>query len=313
MLVPLDISIGIDPDIINVGGRVLTWHGLLTFVAVATAVILVARWARKEGISTDAVYSVAVWAIIGGILGARLFHVIDLWNDFYKDSPAEIFKVWRGGITIYGAIMGGFVTGAAYMLIRNHPRFLALWDKRFRWLFGTPSRANLPSVGRLADIAVPGLLIAMIIGRVGDIINGEHFAEATSLPWGFVYTHEQTVRLYATSPLAQEAGINAFIPTHPAIVYEMFLDLAVLGVVWALSQRLRPHGMLFALYAALYSTGRFFISFLRLDKDWVWDLNEAQIIAIVVVVVTTPLLAYKAQIIKPARPRAPPQVARAKQ
>jgi phosphatidylglycerol:prolipoprotein diacylglycerol transferase len=292
-----EIRIGIDPDIINLGGRVLTWHGFLTFVAVAVAVFLVARWSKKEGISVDAVYSVAVWAIIGGILGSRLFHVIDRWNDIYKHSPEDIVKVWQGGITIQGAILGGFALGAGYMLIRNHPRFLSLWDKRFRWLAGQPNRANLPSVGRLADIATPGLLIAMIIGRLGDIINGEHFSQATTLPWGFVYTHAKTATLY------QLSGLNSFTPTHPAVVYEILLNLAVLGVVWALRNRLRPHGMLFVLYGTLYSTGRFFISFLRLDKDWVWDLNMAQLVAIALVVIATPILVYKAQIIKPARPR----------
>ena len=111
----MEIRIGIDPNIVEVGGRVLTWHGFLTFVAVASAVFIIARWARQEGISTDAVYSVAVWAIIGGIIGSRLLHVVDLWSEIYGPSPERIVYVWQGGITIYGAILGGFASGAAYM------------------------------------------------------------------------------------------------------------------------------------------------------------------------------------------------------
>ena len=80
----MEIRIGMDPNIVEVGGRVLTWHGFLTFLAVAMAVFIIARWARKEGISTDAVYSVAVWAIIGGIIGSRLLHVVDRWTDMIR-------------------------------------------------------------------------------------------------------------------------------------------------------------------------------------------------------------------------------------
>ena len=289
----MEIRIGMDPDIVEFGGRVLTWHGFLTFLAVAMAVFIIARWARQEGISTDAVYSVAVWAIIGGIIGSRLLHVVDLWSEIYWPSPERIFYVWEGGITIYGAILGGFASGAAYMAIRNQPRFLSLWGKYFRWL-GPPTTAPLPSIGRLSDIVAPGLLIAMIVGRLGDVINGEHFSDITSLPWGLVYTHSDTQQLYASNFLSATA------PRHPAVVYEMFLDLAVLGVVWALRRRLRPDGMLFALYLGLYSVGRFFISFLRLDKDWLGPFNEAQVVAIIVLIVVVPLLAYKAQLVKPA-------------
>ena len=144
-------------------------------------------------------------------------------------------------------------------------------------------------IGRIADIAAPGVILAMAIGRIGDLINGEHFATRTELPWGVVYTHPQTLSLYAS------ADTNALLPTHPATTYEMLFDIAVLGLLWSLRGRLRPDGMIFALFLALYSVGRFFISFLRLDKDWFLGLNQAQLIAIIVLAVTVPLLIYKAQ------------------
>ena len=291
----MDIRIGIAPNLIDAGGVVLSWHGLLTFVAVALAVALVAYWASKEGIAADPVYSVAVWCIVGGIVGSRALHVQDFWGEVYKHEPERIFQVWEGGITIFGAIVGGFAFGAAYMIIRNHPKFLAFWGRYFRWA-GQPHRAPLPTVGRLADIAAPALLIAMILGRVGDIIDGEHFANATSLAWGVVYTHPDTISLY------QGQGLSSFTPTHPAVAYEMLLDLAVLGVVWLMRGRLRPDGMLFALYGGLYSLGRFFISFLRLDQDQIWDLNQAQLVSIAVLLITVPLLAYHAQLVRPGRP-----------
>ena len=305
----MEIRIGMDPTLFSGGGFTLTWHGLFTFIAVATAVIIVAQLGRRQGLNTDAIYSVALWCIIGGIIGSRALHVQDQWG-YYSADPVRILQVWSGGITIIGAIAGGFVLGAAYMIVRNHPKFLNFWGKYFRWL-GEPTRAELPTVGRLADLATPAVLIAMIIGRIGDIINGEHFASATSLPWAVVYTHPETVVLYARSALANVEGIIARTPTHPAVVYEMLLDFAILGVVWYMRDRLRPDGMIFALYAGLYAIGRFFISFLRLDSDKIWDLNQAQLVCIAILIIVVPLLAYRAQLVRPGPRR--PQTPRAPQ
>ena len=276
------ISIGINPNLID-AFFVLSWHGFLTFIAVAVSVFLVVRWGSKEGLNADAVYSVAVWCILGGVVGARVVHVIGTW-DFYQTDPARIFYVWQGGVAIYGAILGGFVGGAAYISVRNSAWFLALWGRYFRFL-GEAKAAPLPGIGHLADIAAPAMLISQAIGRVGDIINGEHFANVSSLPWAVVYTH----------PNSPALGLPA---SHPAVAYELLMDLVILGVLWPLRKRFRPPGMFFALYLATYSMGRFFVSFLRAEfKEYV-GLNEAQIIALVVMVITIPLLVFKAQLVK---------------
>jgi phosphatidylglycerol:prolipoprotein diacylglycerol transferase len=282
---------------IQVGIFNLTWHGFLTFVAVALAVFLVARWGKQQGLDVDSVYSVATWCILGGVIGSRLLHVVDLWDDVYKHDPIRIVQIWYGGITIYGAILGGFLSGAAYLVIRNHPRFLALWSKVFMGAKLEP--APLPSIGRLADIAAPALLITMALGRVGDVINGEHVAKITDLPWGFVYTHPESL----------SNRVHGFGASHPAVVYEMILDMAVLGAVLVMRDRLRPYGMTFVLYLALYSLGRFFISFLRtgpppMDQEWALGLNEAQFVAIAVMALTIPLLTFKAQLVRVGGPRA---------
>ena len=294
MSVPfLSITIGMNPEMFSIGNLVLTWHGLFTLVAVALSVYLVSRWATKEGMVNDAVMSVAVWSIIGGIVGSRLVHVIDRWDDVYRHDPSAIFQVWEGGIAIYGAILGGFAFGAAYMAIRNHPRFLSNWNKLLPW--AKLERAPLPSIGRMADLAAPAMLLSMAVGRIGDIINGEHVAKLTDLPWGFVYSH-------AASPSRDMWGLQA---SHPAVVYEILLDLAVLAIIWPLRGRLRPQGMIFALYLATYSLGVFFIRFLRagaehpqfgqlMDKEWAIGLSEAQFIALIVMGVTVPLLLLKA-------------------
>ena len=288
MGIPLmKITIGMDPDLVEIGTFVLTWHGFLTFISVALAVLLTVRWARKDGIVADTTYSVAVWCIIGGIIGTRLFHVIDFWDEIYRHNPSQIVQVWQGGITIYGGVLGGFVGGAGYIIIRNHRRFLGFWNSVVR--IGKLERAPLPSVGRLADIAAPAVLVAMALGRVGDIINGEHLAKLTSLPWGFVYSNPESFSY-------QRFGLAA---SHPAVVYELLWDVAVLVMILPLRNRIRPPGMLFALFLALYSIGKFFISFLRLDKEWAIGLTEAHFVSIVVLAITVPLLLFKAQLVRP--------------
>ena len=285
------ISIGINPNLFDFANFTLSWHGVMTFVAVATAVWLVARSGAKEGMNVDSIYSVAVWAILGGVIGARVLHVIDFWDEVYRDDFISVFSVWSGGIAIYGAIIGGFIGGALYIMIRNSEWFLSMWRTVFPFM-GEAHRANLPGIGRLADITVPGLLIAQAIGRIGDVINGEHFSKVSNLPWAVIYTH-------ANSP-----GICRP-PTHPAVGYESLFDLVLLAAIWPLRDRLRPHGMFFTLYLATYSIGRFFLSFMREEfNEYFGALNEAQVVAIIVVIFTVPLLVWKAQLVRPSANRA---------
>ena len=289
------IRIDMNPNLIEVGNFVLTWHGFFTFVGVALAVTLVAYWAKKEGIVPDTVFSVAVWAILGGIIGARIVHVIDFWTRAYQHDPLSVFYVWEGGIAIFGAVLGGFGGGAIYVAVRNRDGLLNFWNKYLPWL-GRLEKMTMPSVGRLADITAPALILAMAVGRIGDIINGEHIARVTNLWWGFVYSHPKTQLLY--NNIAE--GRSSLTPSHPAVVYEMIWDGVVLGLLWfVFRNRLRPHGMLFAAFLALYSLGRFFISFIRQDRVWVAGLDESQIIALTVLAITVTVLISKAQVVRP--------------
>ena len=257
------VEIATGPNLTTAGAFVLSWHGLFSFVAVAAAVYLVGRWAPMMGIDPDTIYSIAIWAIIGGVLGARLVHVVDRWDEFYRHNPGQIVAIWSGGIGVWGGLLGGFAGGALYALWAKHP------------------------VGIISDLTAPALLFVQTIGRLGDIVNGEHCAKAADFALGFRWTHPDT----DAAPCAN--GIVTSI--HPVIAYEMIWNLVALFVVWKLRGRLRPHGMLFALYLALYSVGRLLITFGREDKIWALGLQEAQYIALLVLAITVPLLVVKAR------------------
>ena len=256
----IDIVIG--PNLVSLGTFLLSWHGFFSFVAVASAVFLVGRWAPMKGIDPDDIYSIAIWGIIGGILGARFVHVIDNWG-FYSGNPGQIIAIWSGGIGLWGGLLGGFFGAAAYARIFKHP------------------------VGIIADLTAPALLFVQTIGRLGDFVNGEHCAKAWDNALAFVWTNP------ASDARVCANGID--VSVHPVIAYEIIFNMFALVIIWKLRDRLNPDGMLFALYFALYSVGRFGVTFLRQDKIWAIGLQEAQFIALIVLAVTVPLLLAKAR------------------
>jgi phosphatidylglycerol:prolipoprotein diacylglycerol transferase len=243
----LSIDIGIDPTILDKGGIEITWHGLFTAVGVVMGVAVATWFARRSGYKEDQIYNVALALVIGGIIGARLLYVIENWSDF-EDDLGNIFEVNTGGISIYGALIGGTI-GA--------------------WLYAVLSRVrNIP---KAADIAAIGGIMGMAVGRIGDIINGEHFAETTDLPWGVVYTHKD-------SPSVLQAVEQ---PQHPAVAYELLGDLVIFAVLIFLFTRISRSGITFFAWVFLYGLLRTFVSFLRLDETvWGTGLRAAQLIGI---------------------------------
>ncbi len=250
------INIGMDPILVTLGPFSISWHGLFMAVAIAVGVWLPTRLAARAGLSADTLFSMAIFGVIGGLIGARLVHVIDYWS-FYSANPGAILAIWQGGLAIWGGILGGTLAALIFARISGFP------------------------FAPIADQSALGLILAQAIGRIGDIINGEHFSTATGLPWGVIYTH----------PNSPAYGRP---PTHPAVAYELLMDLFIFGMLWKLLGRIRPDGSLFLLYLILYSVGRFFLSFLRLDSNTVFlSLSQPQWISLLVLLVAIPLLVFQ--------------------
>ena len=265
------IEIPFDPNISGGSSFALSWHGFLSFVAVAVAVWFVARASRKEpGVDSDMVYNTAIWAIVGGILGARIVHVADHW-DIYGNDLTQVFAVWEGGIGLWGGILGGWLGGITYAFIVKYP------------------------VGKLMDMTAAPLLLAQTIGRIGDIINGEHISRVTDLPWAWYFTDP-------TSP-AQAGNLrehgDALAETHPAVVYEMIWNIVGLFILYKLRRRFKPDGSLFMFYLGYYALGRFMVQFIRLDKVYFANLQEAHLIAIGVMTISAVFLGWRTRLRSP--------------
>lgn len=247
------MTIDVDPVIVHLGPLALSWYGLFVVLAIGVGMQLALREARRKGLPIDAVESLAVWVFVGGIVGARALHVIDRW-DLYAARPLAVFAIWNGGLAIMGAVLGGTVTGA----------FVA-------WRRGLPVR-------KLADAAAPAAILGQAVGRFACLFTGDAVGRATA---GFGVTYLNP------GAMAPQLGVAY----EPVFLYEMAWDLGVFGLLWLLRSRLRIDGQLFGVYLALYAFGKFALTFLRTETVWFAGLQEAQLLAIVALVVATGWLA----------------------
>lgn len=249
------ITLDIDPVLLRFGHFAIRWYGVMIALGVLAGLQVALREARRKGIPEDLIYSGLTWAILGGLLGARLFHVIDNWS-YYAARPGEIFTLQQSGLAVYGAVFGGLVGVLIYALRRR----LSFW--------------------RLADTAAIGVPLGQAIGRVGCLINGCNYGLPTTLPWGVIWT----------SPEAMVPATG--VAYHPTQAYDLLWALAVFGLLWGLRTRFRADGQAFLAYIALYSAGRFWISFLREDNLIVSGLRQAQLIALISLALAVPLMIW---------------------
>jgi prolipoprotein diacylglyceryltransferase len=148
-------------------------------------------------------------------------------------------------------------------------------------------KAEIARFRALLDVGALVLPLALVVGRIANLLDGSQPGTTTDLPWGLIYTHIDT-----RANRVFELGT-----THPAVVYEMLCNLAIFGALWFLKGRVRPEGMLFALFLGLYAIARFFVGFVRYhDMTWLSDMGIAQLIALVVLVVIVPLVSYRIQL-----------------
>jgi len=105
-------TIAIDPILFSIGHFAVRWYSIILLTAIGLGIWLTAREAAQRGFKKEDVYDAALWIIIGGIVGARLFHVLDHWSDEYAANPIQLFYIWEGGLAIWGALVGGLIAGA---------------------------------------------------------------------------------------------------------------------------------------------------------------------------------------------------------
>jgi len=230
-------------------------------IALALLVLVLGalREAEKRRVDPyNTIITAIVVGIVSGIVVSRLLHVIDKWG-YYSQNPWEI--IGGSGLTIYGAILGALLG---------------------IWIYSKFSGLHF---GYCADWIAPYVILAQAIGRVGCTINGCCYGIPTSLPWSIVYTHPGSA-----APL--------WVSLHPTQIYEIIYNLIVFGVLLKLRGRLRPDGSVLLLYLVLYAAWRFGIGFLREGTPILFGLHQAQVVSLIVLAVTIPLLALRTRWVK---------------
>ena len=234
----------------------IAWHSFWSLVAMGAGSALSFRLARSL-VKDERIYPFAIAVVIGGLVAARIGHIADNWS-YYGTHPDQLVAFWNGGVAVTSAPIGSAVGG---------------------WL--AAKRLRLP-LGFMFDITVIGITLGEAIGRIGDIINGEHHAIACSgLPWCVRYTDPATL------------GQRDFV--HPVAAYDLIVDLLILAVLlwyWPRVRGRQPEGRVFWLYLVLYGGFRFATSFLRLDPVVFAGLQEAQLLGLIYLLAGVPSLIW---------------------
>ncbi|MFZ1057717.1 MAG: prolipoprotein diacylglyceryl transferase [Candidatus Rokuibacteriota bacterium] len=247
------------PIFVQIGPLAIRWYGVLMAAAMAVGLWLAYRDARRRGVDPEELLKASELALLGGLVGARLYYVAFNW-DYYSRALPKIIAVWEGGLAIHGGLLGGLLLGGGYA-----------WWKRL----------PLP---RYLDIVAPSLALGQGIGRWGNFFNEEAFGTPTSLPWKLYISPPHRPLLYA-----QEEFF------HPTFLYEALWDFLVFALLlWVLRDRVaRAPACLFWVYVGLYSVGRLIVEGFRTDSLMLGSIRVAQLasgIGIVLAIVLVPLL-----------------------
>lgn len=227
----------------SVGPLTVHTYALCILAGIVAALWLTSRRLTARGGHPDAVLDISMWAVPFGIVGARIYHVLTHWGDYFGvgRDPLTVLYVWEGGIAILGSLIGGAV-GAYIGCRRAGIRF---------WSF--------------ADALAPAMLLAQGIGRLGNWFNHELFGRATTLPWG--------LEIPADNPAFPD-GLPAGTLFHPLFLYEMLWNLLGVAVIFVLDRRLNLRwGKAFGLYLVWYGAARIWLEMLRIDPTSVTPLG----------------------------------------
>ncbi|MBI2759349.1 MAG: prolipoprotein diacylglyceryl transferase [Chloroflexi bacterium] len=261
------------------GPLYVRFYGIVLMLGTVAGGFLAASELKRRGRDPEMVWDLLVYLIIGGVIGARLWHVFtpspsalvpdpatgQLVNPYFVGGTVrilDILSIWKGGLGIPGAVMGGLA--ALYFYVRKN---------------------GLVSFAEWTDIAAPGLALGQAIGRWGNFFNQELYGAPTSLPW----------KIYI-DPSHRLAGFENESYYHPLFLYESILNLLnMLFLLWIARQysgRLKK-GDVFNVYLIIYPVIRFFLDFLRLDASRVFSININQTLMAVVAVSAALVLIWR--------------------
>lgn len=251
-------------------------HGIgIALGYLAGAQLMVRRSRRLGGPDENDIWNALFWALLGAIAGARIGYVIGHFSEVTDggDDLLGVFKIWEGGISLLGGITGAIIAALPYMIKKR----MGFW--------------------RTLDLAAPGLALGIVIGRIGDLMIGDHLGKPTTFALGWLCTGSlgnppQAGQAYRSALEGGEPpSLGCFdLVLHQTALYDFFSTLLLLAVLLWVGRRARNLGMLSLVFVTWYGTMRVITDFLRVDRRYL-GLTGSQILALITVLIGLFLLA----------------------
>lgn len=265
-------SFQIPSEAFHIGNISVKWYGIIIAFGFTLACIYGGRKAYKWKMSLDGMLDVLIYGTVFGIVGARLYYVAFHWYS-YKDNLLDIFKIWEGGIAIYGGIIGALI-GAAIACKKSKVDFR-----------------------NLLDLGALGLLIGQGIGRWGNFMNQEAFGTNTSTALFRMTSPKITQTLLSEQQMLLEKGITVdpFVPVHPTFLYEsLWCLLGFLLLDYVLRRHRKYKGQIFLLYGVWYGLERMIVEGMRTDSLYIGNstIRVSQLLSLIIVIAALIYLIY---------------------
>lgn len=264
------------PILISLGPINVYWYGLFIVLAILFAILIIFKLADYYNIKKEGIIDLAFYLIIGGIIGARLYHILLEW-EYYLSHPLDIIKIWQGGLAIHGAIFAGLIIIWIFAK-KNYNNLINNQNNQ-------GNRCNQWSnFWLLTAIITPGLALAQAIGRWGNYFNQELFGKPTDLPWG--------IPIMPANKIAEYYNYQFF---HPAFLYESIGSLLIFFIlifahIWIIKKQnnIASYKLCTISYLGLYSVLRFITEFIRIDSTYaIIGLRWPQIISLFIILILT--------------------------
>jgi phosphatidylglycerol:prolipoprotein diacylglycerol transferase len=233
------------PTLFNIGAFSFYSFGLMVALGFFCIILLSLFYAKKEGIKTEFILDLAVYATIGSFIGARIFYVVGQWN-IYRDNLFEIFMLQNGGLVFLGGLIFGLVVIMLYAKIKQIP------------------------ILKLLDAISPGVVLGYAIGRIGCFLNGCCFGVPTHLTWGITFPQGSLASFFLPE-----------VPLHPTQLYSFFSMLLAFIILLLLYRNKKYDGQIFFWALIFYSVYRFTVEYFRFSPIHTWGLTPSQLIVIV--------------------------------
>ncbi|HZT97631.1 MAG TPA: prolipoprotein diacylglyceryl transferase [Chloroflexota bacterium] len=250
------IKIDINPVLVKIGPLSIHWYGVMYVVGITVALFVVLPFAEQRGISRERALEIFFPVVIAGLIGGRLYYVVQSNFGYYLTHPLKILATWEGGMAFFGAIFASFLM----ILYLSWRKSLPFWS--------------------IMDTGALFAPLGQAFGRVGNIINGDIVGFRSNCAWCTQYINPHSF------PARHDVAYQ------PAAAYELLISLAIFGVLYAFRFAPRRGGVLFAAYLMLYSISQFFIFFVRTEPFVALGLKQAQLTAIVTFIFGAALFTY---------------------